>query len=508
MLMQRRILSIGIVAIVVSVAFTFSIFATAYATAISWIAPGIQVNGNTEEFEWEPYIVAKRASSTTLASGMIQQDRTGGATTCTVYRTTNTAQSWSAGTFNADPKNGEVGGGDPVLGSFAGGNLVYVCFGATVDPGTGNLVSTRFVIFKSTDNGATWIKQNEITPSDYGMSGSNFQLDKPWIAVDRGVDTAYKDRTYLCWTQFDYTARTTKIFFARVNLGTSPDLTDVKELDSATWPSSNRWNGPYVQGCQIATGPGKSGFSGNEVFVVWEKITGTTSGNIRFNANYVGGSSTQWKYTASSAPNIGSISRYTDLTSCNTNSIIDGCLPGDPASYRATHIPTLVVDKTGNPHVAWTSYGSTQANIRYNSAYNAGTQFKNPTWNSYFQLTSTSDNYDRREPALTLYEDTSTRGTVLLTVLKSFSSTDNRWRQWSYHCHPTADTGTGSCHAAAEWSNIIVNSNDITDNDVRNWVGDYHGVASTTTKMGINTFAWHRFVPIAWISDTISYRTS
>jgi len=487
--------------------------ASVYASTISWIAPGVQVNGSTVEYEWEPHIVAKRGTSGNLVAGMIQQNREDqpnpGVSTCTAYKSTDGAQTWSAGTFNADPKNGLTNGGDPVVASFAGGNLLYICYGANFDSISGQITGSAFRIFKSTDSGSTWTLQNTITVSDYKTNPpSTIQMDKPWIAIDRGADLNYRDRVYMCWTEFDYSAHTTKIFFGRVNLGTTPDFVSgtVKEIASATWTDdANRYKGPYVQGCQIGTGPGQSGFSGNEIFLVYEYIGGTTSGVVKFVPNYSGGSSTGW----GTYQDVGSITRFADQTTCkSSNVIIDGCLSGDPNSYRANHIPSIAVDKIGNPHIAWTDYVSGHAVIKYNHAYNAGTANKTPTFGSAFQLTSSADSIDRREPAVNVYEDASTRGTVIITTLNDLSSTDNRWKNWAYHCHPSANTGTGSCHASSEWISGVINDNDITDNESKRFVGDYHGVTSTTTKVGINTFAWHRWVPFAWISDTISYRTS
>ena len=40
---------------------------SAFASTITWIAPGVQVNGSTVEYEWEPHIVAKRGTSGNLA---------------------------------------------------------------------------------------------------------------------------------------------------------------------------------------------------------------------------------------------------------------------------------------------------------------------------------------------------------------------------------------------------------------------------------------------------------
>lgn len=494
----------------IGVLLSSTVLAPAYAGTISWIAPGVQVNGSTTEYEWEPHIAAKRGSSSVLVAGMIQQTRDLISSTCTAYRSLDGAQSWSAGSFNADPKAGLAGGGDPVVASFVGGTLLYICYGATLDSTTGKLTDSVFRIFKSTDDGVNWVLQNTITVSDYKTCSpqANCQLDKPWIAIDRGADLNYRDRVYLCWTEFDYGAKTTKIYFGRVNLGTTPDFVSgtVKEIASATWlDDANRYKGPYVQGCQIGTGPGQSGVSGNEIFLVWEYVSGTTSGVIKFVPNYSGGSSTGW----GTYQDVGTFTRFSDQTSCKpTNIIIDGCLPGDPTAYRATHIPAIAVDKIGNPHVAWTDYISSHAVIKYNHAYNAGTANKNPTWSTTFQLTSSTDAIDRKEPAVNVFEDTSTRGTVIITTLNDISSTDNRWKNWAYHCHPSANTGTGSCHASSEWAAGVINDNDVTDNEDKKFVGDYHGVASTTTKAGINTFAWHRWVPFAWISDTISYRTS
>jgi photosystem II stability/assembly factor-like uncharacterized protein len=180
------------------------------------------------------------------------------------YRSTDGGMSWvqsllPPGTF-----------GDPSIAYDANGNLYYA-----------HLMSglLRLGVHRSTDNGITWYDSVTI-----GYNPPKNQ-DKEWIAVDR-TNSAYRNRLYLAWTEFDQYGSTnpadsTRILFSwSSNAGTtwstpvrlSDQAGDCLDLDST------------VEGAVPAVGPE------GQVYMSWAGPLGivfdrSTDGGATFGAN-------------------------------------------------------------------------------------------------------------------------------------------------------------------------------------------------------------------------------
>lgn len=461
----------------------------------NWINSITVVNDNPfDKVQVEPHVTASKSSSSAdvVVSGYIQIEGANPAN-CAVSRSLDSGLNWLVGTYNASPslpKGGQVSGGDPVITSYANGTFVYVCNGNTIgtSPGTGYkyLSSSSLSFVKSTDNGATWTEARE----DLIATTESLQIDKPWIAAEWGVGST--DKVYACWTEFDYINHETRITFAQV----LPTYTHIKIIDSAQWvDDAQRRMGPYVQGCQIATGPGKSGL-GNEIFLVYEKMENYNTGKIFFNRNYDGGDPSSW---LSTPIQIGTFQRYAnaDNPTCSPateNRILDGCLNGVLGfSFRSNHIPSLTIDKLGDPHVVWTTYGNNNADLLYTSSYNCATSERQCSFAPQVTLdTSTNDQF---EPAI-LVSDSSVnpRGIIIVTANDkredNISSPNETWKPWAYSCQPTSSSGTGSCLLSSDWFNSKIKDNESTFANTNGFAGDYHGITSTKTNQAINVYHW------------------
>lgn len=266
-----------------------------FAAPLPW-NDALQVNpGVWPSSLWEPSIVAQAGGSG--KNFVVGAQKEGGDNNCHTYYTSNAGNTapWSEGTFNTfDPKGGYAVGADTTVATMKNGTIVFSCMGITTDS-TGVITGSIQTIWKSTNNGQTFNRVNYV----YNSVPDIF-LDKPWIAIDNGIGSAYTGRWYNCWTNFDYANRETRVIFAAGTLGQSGWVTNsAVYLDRATWNATDPKAGPYVQGCQVVAGPGRSGYSNNEIFVAWERINGYGGGEIRFNANYNGGVNGYWAFSGS-----------------------------------------------------------------------------------------------------------------------------------------------------------------------------------------------------------------
>ena len=442
-------------------------------------------DGLFDKAQFEPHTAGSRMvpTSDTLIAGYIQIDGSN-PPRCAVSRSLDSGLSWQIGTYNTTPNlpdGGESQGGDPVITSLLDGSFIYVCLGATdtTDPITGyQFINTSALDFaKSTDNGLTWV---DVGP-DLAASVGSPQYDKPWIASDWGSYSNFNNRVYVCWTEFDYGAHSTRIKFSQI----LPSLSNTITIDSATWQDdTQRRLGPYVLGCQISTGPG------SELFLTYEKVNDGTSGQILFNRNYNGGDSSSW---LSSSKIIGTFQRYPDQTSCSppaNNRILDGCLSGVMgSSFRAGHFPYLAVDKLGDPHVAWTTNINGNSDIVYTSSYNCALSEGQCDFAPQIILDTNSN--DQFEPSILVSDSSvSPRGIVIVTANDKREDTgggpNETWKPWSYSCVPTSTTGPNSCLNSSDWINLKIKDDETFSID--SFVGDYHGITQTKTNQAISTY--------------------
>ncbi|MGI0015238.1 MAG: hypothetical protein ACREBU_17625, partial [Nitrososphaera sp.] len=429
----------------------------------------------------EPHVASSRSSSVpdTLVTGYIQDN------TCRTSRSTDSGLSWQQSSYVGKPGN-NVNGGDPSVSSQLDGTFLLGCLGITfgTEPFTGYKIITSSAIgfVSSTDSGMTW---TTAAPEIIAPPGGP-QIDKPWIATDWGTFGSHNNRLYACWTEFDYVAMQTRIHFAQI----LPTRTNDIILDSATWvDDADRSKGPYVQGCQVATGPGKTGI-GNEIFVTWEKIENYVSGEILFNRNYNGGDSASWLGTPFQ---IGTMQRFSDTTSCRIvtqNTILDGCLRGiSGVWFRANHLPYLAIDKFGDPHVTWTTFVNNSADIVYSSSYNCAVDEQQCTFSS--QLTLDTNTNDQFHPAITVSDSSvNPRGIVIVTISDkredNVSTPNETWKPWEFSCQPTSYSGIGSCLNASDWTNKKIADDESQFNEADGMAGEYHGLAYTRTNQAIS----------------------
>lgn len=143
----------------------------------------------------------------------------------------NNGLTWTDGGVLPDSPEGD--GGAPILAFDPVSGAVYLA-----SPGLNSATSIR--VFKSTDDGHTFLPAVDGTP---GYTGTSEQQDRPWIAVDPFAGPG-QGNVYICWTNFFSSG--SEIRFTR--------STDGGATFGPVFPSS-----PVItrggQGCSIAVSP-------------------------------------------------------------------------------------------------------------------------------------------------------------------------------------------------------------------------------------------------------------
>ena len=180
------------------------------------------------------------------------------------YRSTDGGATWAQSLLPPGTS------GDPSVAYDANGNLFY----AHLMPGL-----LRVGVHRSTNNGASWY--------DSVVVGYNppKQQDKEWIVADR-TNSAYRNRLYMAWTEFDSYGSTNPADSTRIRFAWSSN-------GGTTWSTPIRLNDQSgdcldldstVEGAVPAVGPE------GQVYVSWAGPSGitfvrSTDGGVTFSPN-------------------------------------------------------------------------------------------------------------------------------------------------------------------------------------------------------------------------------
>ena len=88
---------------------------------------------------------------------------------------------------------------DPVLTYDSQGSAYFCFLGSWTES---NPSWSGIITLKSTNNGSTWIEQNEIIRKNFTNEGIAF--DKPFIHSDKSNSSLYKDRTYVTFLSIKF----------------------------------------------------------------------------------------------------------------------------------------------------------------------------------------------------------------------------------------------------------------------------------------------------------------
>jgi len=239
--------------------------------------------------------------------------------------------------------NGIDFGSDPSLAFDTRGNLFYSYIVVFFSAGKG-INGTELAVARSTDGGKTYPSANFFSFS----SGQDHFNDKPMIAADTNLSSAFRDNVYLAWDAASGGSTSGGIRFAR-------------STDHGASFSITRIDNPSGPGVSIAAIPfvGPNG----EVYAAWNDIAANT---IAFNRSFDGG-----------------VTFGTPSVIANKSIQFDIGIPA--ISFRRALIyPSCDADRSNGPHrgrlhCSWTDLASNGVNT---DIFTAFSDDKGSTWSA------------------------------------------------------------------------------------------------------------------------------
>ena len=252
-------------------------------------------------------------------------------------------------------------GGDPSVAFDSRGHVFYagLGFNRTSAPNTVTVSRGTF----SAGGDLTWS-----APTFVNATTSPSTLnDKEWIAVDRTASSPFRDRVYLTWTRFLFSARTgsytqSPIFFASSSNGGQ----------TFTTPKAISGNVLYGQGSRPVVAPDGS------LYVFWEGSTRLAS----LNSTYVV-KSTNGGATFSKPKSIATVHDSEEL---------------EDTAFRLNSYPAAAAAPNGDLYATWTTDIEPQGSVAvYSRSTNGGTTWSDPA-RVFTALTRTPIGYPVTQP--------------------------------------------------------------------------------------------------------------
>jgi hypothetical protein len=294
--------------------------------------------------------------------------------TCGAHFSQDNGKTWSDSTVPNAFTYGPPGfarqywqaGGDTSVGWDTRGNAYLSCqlFNRGTVASSNPDQSSSFVIFRSTlNNGASWNFPGRYTTVNFDPEGTGGVLeDKALMTVDNNVNSPYRDRIYVTWTEFAANGTAYIYETHSDNYGETFSPRVLVSADSALCTNTfgvatpngkcneNQFSDPFV------------GTDGN-LYVAWDNFNNQPTSGTNNHYQVLLAKSTDGG--ASFSPPV-QVSAYYDLPDCDTYQGVGSdpfrsCVPekgkGTVSVFRATNYPSGQVDPT-NPHRVVVTFGS------------------------------------------------------------------------------------------------------------------------------------------------------
>jgi len=260
-------------------------------------------------------------------------------------------------------------GGDTSVAFDSSGEAYLFCLAFNRPAGTSDVAGTAsgLFLFRSADGGASWnfpassVKQ---TPGD-GSDGIGL-LDKPYMAVDAGRHSGFRDRIYVAWAEYNLNFSAAQISFAwSGDHGATWNLTGaISGFSTALCP--NNFSGAPAGTCDANQFPQPFTAPNGDLYVVFQNQNNAVAPGGDNHAQMLIVKSTDGG-ASFSAP--VKVSDWNDLPDCLTYTGHDAfraCVVTAPLSdlsiFRATNYPSGVAVSNNRIVVTFGSYINEHSN--------------------------------------------------------------------------------------------------------------------------------------------------
>jgi hypothetical protein len=283
--------------------------------------------------------------------------------------------------FEGGARHYWTSGGDTSLAFDSSGEAYLMCQvferpSPTSDEGDAvpNAGASALMIFRSADGGASWSFPGNYAVKTAGAAdGGLGLLDKPYMAIDAGASSPYKDRIYVAWANYPADYANAPIFFAY-----SAD-------HGVTWHQTGEIDGSSASLCPVALPGQPAGKCNNSQFA--DPFV-APNGNVY--VAFVNGNNCAGAFAGCSGPagdnhsqillvkstdggntfsNPVKVGDYNELPDCLTYTGQDAfrsCIPTAPLStksiFRAANYPSAVAVSNTNIVVDYASYINAHSN--------------------------------------------------------------------------------------------------------------------------------------------------
>jgi hypothetical protein len=257
--------------------------------------------------------------------------------------------------------------GDPSVAFDTRGTAYYFClafdrFAPTSDV---NSFASGLFLYRSTDGGASWSFPGSRVKETDGL-GAIALLDKPYMAVDTGKGSRFRDRVYVAWVEYNANFTASPVSFAfSDDAGATWHLTGTISGTSASLCPVT-FDGSPAGTCNATQFPQPFTAPNGDLYVAFQNFNNALSGPADNHAQMLIVKSTDG---GASFGTPVKVSDYYDLPDCLTytgQNAGRACVPTAPLSnrniFRATNYPVGVAPSNSTVFVTLGSYINRNSN--------------------------------------------------------------------------------------------------------------------------------------------------
>jgi hypothetical protein len=259
--------------------------------------------------------------------------------------------------------------GDPSVAFDSSGEAYLFClaFNRPAPTSDVNVAASGLFLFRSADGGASWSFPGSLVKKSDGTGADGIGLlDKPYMAVDTGRHSRFRDRIYVAWAEYNVDFTAAQISFAwSGDHGATWNLTGAISGFSPTL-CPNNFSGAPAGTCDANQFPQPFTAPNGDLYVVFQNQNNAVGGGGDNHAQMLIVKSTDGG-ASFSAP--VKVTDWNDLPDCLTYTGHDAgraCVPTAPLSdrsiFRATNYPSGVAVSNDRIVVTFGSYINRHSN--------------------------------------------------------------------------------------------------------------------------------------------------
>jgi hypothetical protein len=257
--------------------------------------------------------------------------------------------------------------GDPSVAFDSRGTAYYFCllFDRPAPTSDVNGFSSGLFLYRSTDGGASWSFPGSLVKQTDGL-GAIALLDKPYMTVDTGANSRFRDRIYAAWVEYNPNFSADPVSFAwSSDAGATWHLTGAISGTSASLCPVT-FDGSPAGTCNATQFPQPFVAPNGDVYVVFQNFNNALGGPADNHAQMLIVKSTDGGASFSAPVKVADFYDLPDCLTYTGQNAGRACVPTAPLSnrsiFRATNYPVGVAPTNSTVFVTLGSYINRNSN--------------------------------------------------------------------------------------------------------------------------------------------------